>query len=127
MLRAPEPVDALPAAGFAQGERMYVAPPPPAAAARLGPIAISPHSARLQLLVPFDDFKASNYEDMRVLVKVKGKCTTDHISAAGAWLKYKGKQRSFPSLPPRPPMALVIMSKQRQPQQAILKTLRRTR
>ncbi len=45
---------------------------------------------RLQLLTPFKKYDLSEYEDMRVLIKVKGKCTTDHISAAGPWLKFRG-------------------------------------
>ncbi|KAI1394345.1 aconitate hydratase [Hypoxylon trugodes] len=53
-------------------------------------VAISPTSERLALLEPFDPFPASELEGLRVLVKVTGKCTTDTISAAGPWLKYKG-------------------------------------
>lgn len=53
-------------------------------------INISPDSTRLQLLEPFPIFPGEEFHDLRVLVKVKGKCTTDHISAAGPWLKYKG-------------------------------------
>lgn len=54
------------------------------------PVAISPTSERLALLEPFEPFPDSDLTGMRVLVKVKGKCTTDTISAAGPWLKYKG-------------------------------------
>ncbi|KAK0754665.1 aconitase family-domain-containing protein [Schizothecium vesticola] len=53
-------------------------------------IAISPSSERLALLDPFDSFPSSDLTGLRVLVKVTGKCTTDTISAAGPWLKYKG-------------------------------------
>lgn len=53
-------------------------------------VAISPTSQRLALLEPFDAFPQSDLTGLRVLVKVKGKCTTDTISAAGPWLKYKG-------------------------------------
>ncbi|ODQ66938.1 aconitate hydratase [Nadsonia fulvescens var. elongata DSM 6958] len=52
-------------------------------------IAVSPESDRLQLLEPFEAFDQKEL-DLSVLLKVEGKCTTDHISAAGAWLKYKG-------------------------------------
>uniref|UniRef100_A0AAQ5XPR0 Aconitate hydratase, mitochondrial n=1 Tax=Amphiprion ocellaris TaxID=80972 RepID=A0AAQ5XPR0_AMPOC len=45
---------------------------------------------RLQLLEPFDKWHGKDLEDLRVLIKVKGKCTTDHISAAGPWLKFRG-------------------------------------
>lgn len=53
-------------------------------------VAISPDSQRLALLEPFEPFPNSDLAGLRVLVKVKGKCTTDTISAAGPWLKYKG-------------------------------------
>jgi homoaconitase len=53
-------------------------------------VAISPDSDRLALLEPFDAFPDSELTGLRVLVKVTGKCTTDTISAAGPWLKYKG-------------------------------------
>ncbi|OTA53975.1 aconitate hydratase [Hypoxylon sp. EC38] len=53
-------------------------------------VAISPTSERLALLEPFEPFPASELSGLRVLVKVTGKCTTDTISAAGPWLKYKG-------------------------------------
>ena len=53
-------------------------------------IAISPSSERLALLEPFDAFPSSDLSGLRVLVKITGKCTTDTISAAGPWLKYKG-------------------------------------
>ncbi|KAF5590745.1 aconitate hydratase mitochondrial [Fusarium pseudoanthophilum] len=53
-------------------------------------IAISPTSERLAFLEPFAPFPSSDLSGLRVLVKVTGKCTTDTISAAGPWLKYKG-------------------------------------
>ncbi|KAG4217728.1 hypothetical protein PC116_g33792, partial [Phytophthora cactorum] len=53
-------------------------------------VAISPTSERLALLEPFEPFPNSELTGLRVLVKVTGKCTTDTISAAGPWLKYKG-------------------------------------
>jgi homoaconitase len=54
------------------------------------PVAISPSSERLALLEPFAPFPSGELKGLRVLVKVTGKCTTDTISAAGPWLKYKG-------------------------------------
>ena len=53
-------------------------------------ISISKTSDRLQLLEPFPAWDGKEYSNLKVLIKVKGKCTTDHISAAGPWLKYKG-------------------------------------
>lgn len=44
----------------------------------------------MQLLKPFNKWDGKDLEDMVILIKVKGKCTTDHISAAGPWLKYRG-------------------------------------
>ncbi|MCJ7448617.1 MAG: aconitate hydratase [Bacteroidales bacterium] len=53
-------------------------------------IKISPGSERLQLIRPFNEFNEPDFHNMPVLIKVKGKCTTDHISMAGVWLKYRG-------------------------------------
>merc|ERR1711962_1797530 len=53
-------------------------------------VDVSPTSDRLQLLTAFDKWIGTDLTDMRILIKVKGKCTTDHISAAGPWLKYRG-------------------------------------
>ncbi|KAK6215140.1 hypothetical protein QIS74_08159 [Colletotrichum tabaci] len=53
-------------------------------------VSIRPGSDRLQLLTPFEPWKAGRANDMSVLVKVRGKCTTDHISPAGPWYKYRG-------------------------------------
>lgn len=53
-------------------------------------IAVDPASERLQLLTPFPAWDGGDVEDCAVLIKVKGKCTTDHISPAGPWLKYRG-------------------------------------
>ena len=53
-------------------------------------IAVSPTSDRLQLLAPFPAWDGNDYIDLPVLSKAKGKCTTDQISAAGAWLRYRG-------------------------------------
>jgi aconitate hydratase len=53
-------------------------------------IKIADNSERLQLLAPFDPWNGKDIEDVPVLIKIKGKCTTDHISMAGKWLKYRG-------------------------------------
>ena len=53
-------------------------------------IIINKDSNRLQLLKPFPKFKAEDFKNMPLLIKAKGKCTTDHISMAGVWLKYRG-------------------------------------
>ncbi|KAL2157721.1 hypothetical protein VTH06DRAFT_5204 [Thermothelomyces fergusii] len=73
---------------FEQGKKAFaVASQPPDPSVQ---VAISPSSERLALLEPFDPFPQSDLTGLRVLVKVAGKCTTDTISAAGPWLKYKG-------------------------------------
>jgi len=79
--------DQLPTKGFDPGVDTYQAPPADGSALK---VDVSPESQRLQLLSSFDKFSPTSYEGMTVLLKVKGKCTTDHISAAGPWLKYRG-------------------------------------
>merc|ERR1739838_602809 len=79
--------DGLPERGFDPGEDTYQAPPADGSAVN---VDVSPTSDRLQLLTPFDKWIGTDLTDMRILIKVKGKCTTDHISAAGPWLKYRG-------------------------------------
>ncbi len=53
-------------------------------------VIINPDSVRLQALDPFPEWNGNDYEDLHLLIKVKGKCTTDHISMAGFWLRYRG-------------------------------------
>merc|ERR1712165_437873 len=87
-LKLAEPFgDGLPVRGFDPGEDTFQAPPEDGSAVQ---VDVSPSSDRLQLLSPFDKWIGKDLTDMRILIKVKGKCTTDHISAAGPWLKYRG-------------------------------------
>lgn len=53
-------------------------------------VKVDASSERLQLLSPFDEWNGENYENLQLLIKAKGKCTTDHISMAGPWLRYRG-------------------------------------
>ena len=76
--------DDLPSRGFDPGEDTYQYP------SMSGDVIVDPKSDRLQLLEPFKPWDGKDFEDFVVLIKVKGKCTTDHISAAGPWLKYRG-------------------------------------
>jgi aconitate hydratase len=77
----------LPPKGFTPGESGFLAPP----ADRSGvEVKVSPDSQRLQLLEPFDAWDGNDFVGLPILMKAKGKCTTDHISAAGPWLKYRG-------------------------------------
>ncbi|GMM37434.1 aconitate hydratase [Saccharomycopsis crataegensis] len=78
----------LPSDGFIKGREEFY----PEVAPQIHPevnVNVSPESTRLQLLEPFEAWNGEELETT-VLLKVEGKCTTDHISAAGAWLKYKG-------------------------------------
>jgi len=79
--------DELPALGFDPGVDTYSAPPEDGSALN---VDVDPTSNRLQLLEPFAPFDGKDLIDMTILIKIKGKCTTDHISMAGPWLKYRG-------------------------------------
>ncbi|KAE9537575.1 hypothetical protein AGLY_006598 [Aphis glycines] len=79
--------DELPAKGFDPGQDTYQAPPADGSAVSA---VVDPKSNRLQLLEPFKPWDGKDLVDLTILIKVKGKCTTDHISAAGPWLKYRG-------------------------------------
>jgi homoaconitase len=78
----------LPSAGFAVGNPAFL--PTPGVPDASVSVKVDPHSSRLALLDPFPAFPSSELTSLRVLYKVKGQCTTDTISAAGPWLKYKG-------------------------------------
>ncbi|MEY5151660.1 MAG: hypothetical protein RLZZ551_209, partial [Actinomycetota bacterium] len=79
--------EVLPANGYDPGVDTFTQPP--ADGSKIT-VAVSPTSDRLQLLEPFTAWDGSDYIDLPVLMKAKGKCTTDHISAAGKWLTYRG-------------------------------------
>lgn len=79
--------EVLPAAGYDPGEDTFTPPPADRSAVT---VEVSPTSDRLQLLDAFPAWDGQDYEALPVLMKARGKCTTDHISAAGPWLKYRG-------------------------------------
>jgi aconitate hydratase len=79
--------DELPKRGFTPGERGFVEPVKDGSNVQ---VKVDPKSDRLQILQPFAPWENKDLEGLRVLVKVKGKCTTDHISPAGKWLKFRG-------------------------------------
>jgi aconitate hydratase len=81
------PGEELPARGFESGESGFVAPPEDPSRVE---VKVDPSSDRLQLLEPFPPWDGNDFIALPILVKAKGKCTTDHISAAGPWLKYRG-------------------------------------
>jgi aconitate hydratase len=77
----------LPHQGFARGEEGYEAPAADGAAVQ---VLVRPDSERLQLLQPFPRWDGRDFERLPILVKTKGKTTTDHISPAGSWLRFRG-------------------------------------
>ncbi len=77
----------LPAKGFAVEDNGYQAPAKDGTELE---ITVSPESDRLQLLTPFIPWNGEDLTGLKLLIKAKGKCTTDHISMAGPWLKYRG-------------------------------------
>lgn len=79
--------DELPAKGFDPGQDTFQ--PPPTDGGKVS-VDVSPSSQRLQLLEPFDRWDGKDLTDMAILIKAHGKCTTDHISMAGPWLKFRG-------------------------------------
>jgi aconitate hydratase len=79
--------DELPEKGFAVEDAGYKAP---AADGSNVVVNVSPDSNRLQLLTPFKPWNGKNIEGAKLLIKALGKCTTDHISMAGPWLRYRG-------------------------------------
>jgi len=86
-LNPPKTAPEVPANGFVYNEDVYL---PPSQESEIGDVIIDPHSSRLQKLEPFPQWDGNDFEKLPILVKVKGKCTTDHISPAGPWLMYRG-------------------------------------
>jgi aconitate hydratase len=85
-LKEPEGIE-LPVKGFAVEDAGFQ---PPAEDGSKVQVEVSPTSDRLQLLEPFPAWKENDLKNLKLLIKAKGKCTTDHISMAGPWLKYRG-------------------------------------
>jgi aconitate hydratase len=77
----------LPVNGFEVKDPGYLAPPDNTSSIQ---VSVDPGSDRLQLLEPFTPWDGKDLAGMRLLIKAKGKCTTDHISMAGPWLKFRG-------------------------------------
>ncbi len=77
----------LPIKGFAVEDAGFQAPAKDGSKVE---VIVSPTSDRLQLLAPFAAWEKSDLKGLKLLIKAKGKCTTDHISMAGPWLKYRG-------------------------------------
>ena len=79
--------DELPTKGFDVEDPGYQAPVEDGSSIQVN---VAPDSERLQLLAPFDPWDGQNMLGLKLLIKAKGKCTTDHISMAGPWLRYRG-------------------------------------
>jgi len=77
----------LPSAGFAVEDNGYQAPAEDGSSVE---VVVAPDSQRLQLLAPFEPWNGQNITGAKLLIKALGKCTTDHISMAGPWLRYRG-------------------------------------
>ncbi len=88
----PKPAPEVPAHGFDPGHATYIAPPEDGSGIEL---AVDPKSERLQLMEPWPAWDGRDFLDMPVLIKTQGKTTTDHISPAGPWLRYRGHLDKF--------------------------------
>ena len=95
-LEPPAPAPDVPAASFERGDALYV-PPPAAATGGSGrePVVLRPGSARLQRMEPWPAWDGKDLLALPVLLKTRGKTTTDQISPAGIWLRYRGHLERF--------------------------------
>ena len=91
-LDPPKQAPEVPATGFAEGNPFYVAPPEDGGDIE---IVIDPDSERLEALEPWSAWDGKDFQQVPVLLKAKGKCTTDHISPAGPWLRFRGHLSRF--------------------------------
>ncbi|HEU4371399.1 MAG TPA: aconitate hydratase [Methylomirabilota bacterium] len=91
-LRPPGTAPEVPARDFARGHSAYVAPPPDGRGVEL---QVRDGSQRLQVMQPWPAWDGHDFLDMPVLMKTKGKTTTDHISPAGSWLRFRGHLDRF--------------------------------
>ena len=92
MLDPPKPAPEVPATGFDPGEASYFPPPDDGSDIE---VAVDPNSQRLQVMNPWPAWDGEDFTGMPVLMKVQGKCTTDHISPAGVWLSLRGHLDKF--------------------------------
>jgi aconitate hydratase len=86
-LEPPKPAAEVPKEGFKIPEGIFITPPENSDSLQ---VIIDPNSKRLQRLEPFSKWDGNDYEEIPIIIKAKGKCTTDHISPAGAWLSLRG-------------------------------------
>ena len=86
-LDPPKTAPEIPSKGFVYNQDVYI---PPTQEHQNLEVLIDPNSSRLQKLEPFSQWDGKDFENLTILVKINGKCTTDHISPAGPWLMYRG-------------------------------------
>ena len=86
-LEPPTIAPEVPEEGFKIPDGIFVAPPSNSTSVN---VVIDPNSKRLQRLAPFEKWNGDDFVELPIMVKAKGKCTTDHISPAGAWLSLRG-------------------------------------
>ena len=86
-LEPPKPAPEIPKSGFIRPEGIFIAPPENSDDVE---VLVNSNSKRLQRLEPFPKWNGKDFQDIPIMVKTKGKCTTDHISPAGAWLSLRG-------------------------------------
>ncbi|MGH8697340.1 MAG: aconitate hydratase, partial [Burkholderiales bacterium] len=91
-LQAPRAAPEVPPGGFDRGKASYIAPPADGGKIEL---KVSPTSERIQLMQPWPAWDGKDFLDMPVMIKAKGKTTTDAISPAGPWLRYRGHLDKF--------------------------------
>jgi aconitate hydratase len=91
-LEPPKTAPEVPSENFATGNSSYEAPPEDGSGVEL---AVDPNSERIQLMQPWPAWDGNDFEDMPVVMKTIGKTTTDHISPAGPWLRYRGHLGKF--------------------------------
>ncbi|HEV2441549.1 MAG TPA: aconitate hydratase [Steroidobacteraceae bacterium] len=92
MLQPPKPAPEVPARDFESRQTHYTPPP---ADGRSIELTVDPTSERLQLIKPWAAWDGKDFLDMPVLIKTRGKTTTDHISPTGIWLRYRGHLERF--------------------------------
>jgi aconitate hydratase A / 2-methylisocitrate dehydratase len=91
-LKPPQTAPEVPARNFERGQASYIDPPADGSGV---PLSVSPTSERLQIMEPWPAWDGKDFVDMPVLMKTQGKTTTDHISPAGSWLRYRGHLDRF--------------------------------
>ena len=91
-LEPPSPAPEVPARDFDRGQATYITPPEDGSSITL---QVDSKSERLQLMEPWPAWDGRDFADMPVLIKTQGKTTTDHISPAGPWLRYRGHLDKF--------------------------------